>query len=377
MVIAACRTTQLSFTYTKEKTKSTVRGPFQRYVKGNVAIIPQDIGTLNSLLPSSPDDGDYSVCVLFVGQDTAPSMDTIRKMHPLLVNKDRVSILLRFLVANNKWYRDANISFSEDHLDALCSGPGFDHFSRVGVPTSLVEIQYLPDSDSVAEAVNSGPVDFTTADLLVPDGQTLLQVSGFTGSGQGAVAETTLKARALQWCLDHKPFLSVRSGNRLFPERDPRMLSFAFPHLDPWGIGGFNNPLRHGRQQISMGRQVKNLINKFEGQFKTDPQFAYVCFNAIQKLDSYRSVQFRVKAPELTALTTEIADNQALLEDMATRWADDPSAKPSSRGEKRMAALIRRLEVIMKDIHGSNGRKVVLRNEIRAMLKSIGCPALF
>lgn len=79
---------------------------------------------------------------------------------------------------------------------------------------------------------------------------------------------------------------------------------------------------------------------------KSDYQFLYVRYKAIQKLESYRSVQFCSKAPELHPLTKEIVDNHALLQDMATPWADGPGTKSSTRGEKRMAALIDRLQVI-------------------------------
>ena len=65
---------------------------------------------------------------------------------------------------------------------------------------------------------------------------------------------------ALAHALQHKPFLVNRSGSTLVNDDSPCLLSALFPHLDPWGIGGFNHPACSGACRISLERQVKNLL---------------------------------------------------------------------------------------------------------------------
>jgi hypothetical protein len=117
----------------------------------------------------------------------------------------------------------------------------------------------------------------------IPAGELLMDVVGYANANNSAATHPSQKADALQWCMDHHPFISSRAGTKLFVDRDPRMLTFVFPHLDPWGIGGFHNPLRQGRQCIGFERQFHNLLMQYDSPFEKDPNFAYVAWNIIQK----------------------------------------------------------------------------------------------
>ncbi|KAJ7777961.1 hypothetical protein DFH07DRAFT_570648 [Mycena maculata] len=62
------------------------------------------------------------------------------------------------------------------------------------------------------------------------------------------------------------------------------MLTFTCPHLDPWGIGGLKEPMRSAAQQnLSFENQVRNLLLQDDLSFQQDPNFAYVCWNIMQK----------------------------------------------------------------------------------------------
>ncbi|EIM79104.1 uncharacterized protein STEHIDRAFT_69926, partial [Stereum hirsutum FP-91666 SS1] len=316
------------------------------------------------------------MCVLFVGKKGRPKMDTIRSMEPLLVSKRRVEIMLRFLVENNPHYRDASVSFSRRNLDLLCSGPGFLPGEDIGIPSTL-EIQYLPYGDSAAEAVNSGYDAEERGDFLIPEDESYTEITGFSNTVSAGNGHQSSKVRALQWVLDHKPYVSVQPGSKLFPDRDPRMLTFVFPHLDPWGIGGFNHTSRSGDAIISMQHQTRNLLMQYDSPFERDPNFAYVCWNAVQKLEAARSLQFRTQASNLAYLADEINEHKDIIEDMNDRWMRDDKCTPTSRGERRVAAILAKLRLVAKDLKGSNGRRIALRNQIRGLLKANGCPALF
>ncbi|EGO18826.1 hypothetical protein SERLADRAFT_403590, partial [Serpula lacrymans var. lacrymans S7.9] len=56
----------------------------QRYVRGNVAIIPQDSVHLRQVLPPSSEDIAKAVCTVFVGKDSVVSRANVAKISPIL-----------------------------------------------------------------------------------------------------------------------------------------------------------------------------------------------------------------------------------------------------------------------------------------------------
>ncbi|EIM87295.1 uncharacterized protein STEHIDRAFT_56488, partial [Stereum hirsutum FP-91666 SS1] len=374
LLVAACSATNIS--HVISEAKGGFPGAPQRFCQNNVAIIPQDVGTLHRLLPPSKEDVGFSMCVLFIGKGGRPNMDTIRSMEPLLVSKNRVETMLRFLIENNPHYREASVAFSHQNLDAICSGPGFPAGADVGIPTTL-EIQYFANLESAGEAVNAGYDADERRTFLIPDDEVYTEITGYSNTATKGDGHQSAKIRALQWILDHKPFVTVRPGTKLFPDRDPRMLTFVFPHLDPWGIGGFNHPMRQGESILPMKNQIRNLLMRYDSPFERDPNFAYVCWNAVQKLEAARSLQFRTQASNLAYLADEINEYKDVIEDMNERWMRDETLAPTSRGERRVAAILAKLRLVAKDLRGSNGRRIALRNQIRGLLKTNGCPALF
>lgn len=264
-IIAACRATTVS--YIIEQHRGGDPDAPQRYCKNNVAIIPQDVGRLNSLLPPNPDEVPYTMCVLFVGGGAPPTVDTIRDMKPLLVSKTRVATMLRFLVENNPHYRDAGMRFSQPNLDLMCSGQWFPSDSDTGVPLTT-DVQFFPRGSDAARSVNAG-YD-VVGEPWIPDDEVFTEVTGYTDVVADSGGHKSTKARALQWCLEHRPFITMRGGSTLFPDRDPRMLTFVFPHLDPWGIGGFHHPSRGDSSTLSMESQVRNLLMAYDSPFERD-----------------------------------------------------------------------------------------------------------
>ncbi|EGO01395.1 hypothetical protein SERLA73DRAFT_37257, partial [Serpula lacrymans var. lacrymans S7.3] len=65
------------------------------------------------------------------------------------------------------------------------------------------------------------------------------------------------------------------------------------------------------------------------------------------------------------------------LTEMITMWEQNPAAKPSNRQQKHAMRLLNRLKLAAKDLKGSFGYKLCRCNEIRALIKKLGMPALF
>ncbi|EIM80174.1 uncharacterized protein STEHIDRAFT_68702, partial [Stereum hirsutum FP-91666 SS1] len=205
-LVSACRATTISCTYKADK--GGVRGARQRYCQGNVAIIPQDICSLRRVIPPSLEEARDLMCVLFVGRNAVPTMETVRKMNPCLVSRRRVEIMIRFLVENNQHYRRLGVSYSATNLMAICSGPGFCDGDDIGVPATL-DIQHLPLGDGATEAVTSRYDRPGSAPFIIPPDAVFIETTGFANASQGAITDSQMKARALKWCLDGQSFLNV------------------------------------------------------------------------------------------------------------------------------------------------------------------------
>ncbi|KAI0317657.1 hypothetical protein OF83DRAFT_1043383, partial [Amylostereum chailletii] len=369
---SACRITQISYLVSLDN--GGIAGAQQKMTRGHCAIIPQDVGQMSSLLPVAPADLDYAVCVLYVGAGVKPTTDNIKKLYPVLVSIRRVDLMSRFLTELNQHYIEYGITYSPSNLRELAASGDFT--DGLGVPAS-VEISHLDSNERSAAAMSSGYDRRGHDRLQIPDNELLLENVGYASTNSTNIVHTAMRAQALQWCLDRKPFIQVNDGGGLLSDRDPRMMTFAFPHLDPWGIGGFNHPGRTGKYNINMERQLKNLMMMDDAPFASDPNFAYVCWNAIQRLEASRSTSFRIAENRYREVADVLMNSADVLTDMEKRWSKDPTIKPSTRQEKRIANAIEQIKVICRGVRGSNGSRKQMRNRIRSLLKSYGCPALF
>ncbi|KAF8833395.1 hypothetical protein BDN67DRAFT_876520, partial [Paxillus ammoniavirescens] len=199
----------------------------------------------------------------------------------------------------------------------------------------------------------------------------------YTSGDQSSKSHKSMKAHALAFALDCKHFLTSCAGAQYLSDGDEGLMSYLFPHLDPWGIGGFNHPARSRGQTLSFEQQVKNLLLQDDSAFERDPYFVFICWNIIQKRQVSINSTFGVRASTQCALTSELYNVSSVLTDLANKWSVNPWAKPSTRQEKCMVKVLRQLNVAAKSLHGSSGYKLCRRNEIRSLMRKFKTPALF
>ncbi|KAK7027675.1 hypothetical protein R3P38DRAFT_3315269 [Favolaschia claudopus] len=216
------------------------RAVSQGYVQGNVAIFPQDVATVRELLPPPADDIKEAMCALFIGPKTAPTRENIKTLNPVLVSKTRVETMLKFVLENNTYYQNAGVSFSQENLDSL-----FPENVDAAVPIAI-EICCLDENAGSTDTSYADRGDQNVAsaklDVMPDDGTLVLEAVGFTVGENTPKDHRGMKAAAVAWCLDKKNFIKMQTGSTFISDRDPGLLTFAFPGLDPWGIGGFHEP---------------------------------------------------------------------------------------------------------------------------------------
>lgn len=350
----------------------------QRCIKGNVAIHPQDAAHLTDVLPPSNDAVRDTLCAIFVGKKQ-PTAEHIRKLSPVLVRKSRVKTMIDFLLVKNPKYAVNGTfqGYSQGNMDALFDADAGGH--RDEDVLCAMEIGHIQASDAVA-AATEGYVPGTTPDSQaeVPGDDMLIENVGYTDSEDTlAVNPRDMAAEAMAHCVSHRRFIKSQAGSRFIPDfKNSSLLSWLFPHLDPWGIGGFFDERR--QRPLSLDQQLKYLLQVEGSPFCQDPNFAFVYYNIRQKKAVFDSVTFQVPAAQRDRVIGEIMElNVEHLDSLAESLKLDPRYKPSSDEERHVMRVLSKVNAVSHDLPGSNGYKIRLRNQIRGLMHSEGTPTLF
>ncbi|KAF8188606.1 hypothetical protein K438DRAFT_1907443 [Mycena galopus ATCC 62051] len=291
------------------------------------------------------------MCTLFIGPATAPSLHNIKHLKPVLVSKTRVETIIQFLLGRNAFYTSAGLQFSASNLDDIFPGSHDE-----GVPQA-VELCCLPDATLEREGYSDrGGSNLMGRDPVETGGETVMEAIGYILGESSAKDLRDMKASAVAWCLDRNNYMKMQSGSKFLSDRDPGFLTFNFPHLDPWDIGGFHEPNR--------------LASK-------DPNFVSVSWNIIQKTEVNKQINFRTSSKLQADVIADIQATAPLLTDLMRKWELNPNAKATTKEEKRAIKTLSRLKIRAKDLKGSSGYKQCQRNEIRALIKKLSMLALF
>ncbi|OJT09408.1 hypothetical protein TRAPUB_14111 [Trametes pubescens] len=350
----------------------------QGCVKGNVAIHPQNTAQLSTVLPPSFDVLRDTVCAVFVGK-TKPSKDVIRKLKPILVKKSRVKTMIDFLLAHNPKYMVSSTfaGYSQANMDNL-----FEHSRTSGDEDVLaaMEMGHIQVNDAVEGATNDGYVPGAAGPDPTDTETLLMENVGYTDhDGTLALNPRDMALEAVSHCLRGHTFLKVQAGSRFIPDfENPSLLTWLFPHLDPWGIGGFFHEGRSRGHRLSLDQQLKYLLQVEDSPFREDPNFAFVYYNIRQKKAVFDSISFRVAASQRERIVREIMNLDVnKLDSLAKAFKQNPHYKPTAADETAIVRLLAKVNTVSHDLPGSNGYKIALRNQIRALIHQEGTPTLF
>ena len=237
---------------------------------------------MNDLLPPCNSDIGDTICALFVSA-SPPTVATINKLHPILVRKSRVKLLIQFLTEHNPHYQvcEAFGGYSAEHLESLFTGP-----SDISVPAS-VRIGHLHTNEAVDAAVSDYVGRLDGLEGL------FMENVAYTLGDRTAFSYREMSLRALQHCKEKRPFLAYRRGSLPVPDiNNPNWLSWAHPNADPFGIGGFHHPRR--LRPIGMEQQLRHLLNVRDPFFENDPELVFDIYNIVRKGAVNTSLRFSV-----------------------------------------------------------------------------------
>lgn len=354
-----------------EQTGTTLKNS-RRGIRGNVIVSPLDVIKTNKVLPPSPASIADTLCAIFVGS-MPPTRDTIRKLSPVLVRKNRVKLLIEFLLEYNQHYRcvPGFQGYSEQNLNAL-----FSNDRAEDVPTS-VHIGHIPLNEAIVGATS----DYTERNIDYKmegiNSELLMENVSYTLGDDSPLSYRKMKVEALERCLQGKPYLVSGKGTSPLPDfNNPYLLSWLFPHLDPWGIGGFLHPLR--KHFISVEQQVKHLLQVDGGLFQNDSQFAFIFYNILRKQAVSHAMRFTTSYKQHSTIIKKLMQiDPELLNQLKENFEKDALYKPINDKEKSILQLLASVSVLARNIPGSDGYKITQRNRIRGLIYQKSTPTLF
>ncbi|KIM23130.1 hypothetical protein M408DRAFT_77987 [Serendipita vermifera MAFF 305830] len=382
-LICRGRASRITFRYCKNpESVEFGRNPAtsQGYSKGNIIVMPQDSLSLTKSLPPSTDDIRDSLCILFIGSSTVPVAENVRKLAPCMVRKSRVSTLINFLINNNPHYAISDLftGFSAENLDSLSleQVENDEEFTPANI-----EIAHLDPTTSIGEidvtADYTNRNDADPQDDSAGNSDLLIENVGYTDGDTSPANYNLMKLQAVQHCLSGGSFLQSRSGSQAENDfENPVLLSWLFPHLDPWGIGGFHEARRS--RIISLEQQLRHLISIKNSPFASDPTFAFVFHNISQKKQATRDSLWRVKRHQHAEVTVKLLETPPdLLMRLQAKFEQNPKYHPTDEAEIQAIQLLAKIQSLNNRLPDSNGYKKRLRNEIRSMIHRFGAPSLF
>ncbi|PPQ76981.1 hypothetical protein CVT26_007829 [Gymnopilus dilepis] len=368
---ARCNSICCKFKVADEDGNRSALAGFRKGIRGNVMVAPLDALRLHKVLPPKIELKDTMAAVI-VG-NKMPSKHTISKLGPVLVRKSRIQLLLSFLLTYNPHYRPGDdLTFSQSNLDAI-----HDNADGPEVPKTVI-ITHI-DSSEGTENINADYTPRNEDELIESDrlGELVMENVGYTDGDHSSNAYNAMKLLALDRCLTGKPFVISGTGNRPVPDfNNPSILTWLFPHLDPWGIGGFHEPRR--RIKISMEEQLRHLLNIDDRSFETDAEFAFVFYNTLRRAEVSQNVRFRVPMKEQKRIVEELKTiDPSELRRLSTVMEQDHLFKAVNSEQIRILKILRSVTMTTRSLPGSDGYKWNMRRQIRAIINAKGAPTLF
>ena len=312
----------------------------QRRYSGHCINLPQNVTELATSLPRYPKD----VAVIIVkvkGKD-----NTFRDV---TVRKKKVHNALVWLINNNPHY--SKLTINEEALNSLPEN---------GVPPDLMTVETDDDivSDDNCSPDAGPPTDNPSEDIVYNDST---EMSSFLPVGEQQQQEIEAVRNQLS---ENEPMLWPSVENEPLNEYQvSHLATMAFPTLFPDGKG---DPTNQGLlRDVPLQERIKHLLKfaeiidgKWVYRFANHPRFSYWAFNMIQrKRILQQSGIFLKQNPGEAHLTIDE------LREMAA----------SNNANVFMSKVSR----YVGNIAGTNAYWNRVREELKAIITSVGAPTLF
>ena len=303
-------------------------------------------------LPPPIEDLDEVLAILFTGP-CAPEFQRT----PLLVRRNHVAHVLKWLKLNHSNYADLEIAY--DELD------------RYPEDLPPVSVQY---QHSLTNKVAEGTSVFDDAlDDGVQQGDCLFVVCGLIGEQLDTKSITVLKGIALRHWNNHGGALAIShdaSPQSIY--NNPNLYPQIFPWLFPYGLGGIN------ATKLSEKSHKQYLLMYHDKHFQRDVCFPFVAFSHQQVKASATGGILLAETQKFNEIANRLLSvNQDVLKNIAKRMSDGEIVKPSTKDESACFQLLRDLDHIDAKVSSSITSKKYMCNKIWSLIAYLGAPVWY
>jgi hypothetical protein len=363
-MIAQCRA-KCWIVQLKEDRRDTELPNVQRGLKGHIIVYPQRPADIAKVLPPSMNDVLTPICVLFIGSKT-PSADWLRvHAKPLCVRREKVRAALLWLKRNNPLYHDVVIDF--DRLNSLPEEhiPPFhiEHVVQSDATESLTS-RYEPEVE-MAQNWHAASNEIPFQNVVITD------VDAHAPSHElraAALRHVKMKGGGyIQIPHDPKPV------NEFF---NPELLPRIYPTLFPYGIGGPKDPCRS--RSISFARHIKHYFNLNDRRFQEHYSFLFTTFNIMQRRTILLNTSLKMKKSSFERLASAFGTvSPETVHIVSERVSHGDFTTVHNSEEKKVLELLKQVKAVTYNVPGSSSSKLVMRNEIRALMIEKGMPSFY
>lgn len=339
----------------------------QRGIKGHIVVYPSEPQNLGSVLPPTLEDVVSPMCVVFTGSSRPSAEWLLTKAKPLLIQREKVRDALIWLKQHNPLYAD--ISIEHARLNSLPEES-----------VAPVEISVEPATEST-NAIGSGYSNSYGEDAEVQvagdQSESWFEKAVIADLDVMKMSSAEMAAAALSHLRDHKAFLQIPHGPQPSNEyEDFDLFPLLYPTLFPYGVGGFEHPLR--RRAVGMKVHARHLFSTADKRFQEHYSFLFTVFNVLQRRIVNQKARLKVKKSyfeEFASTLQNLSDNA--FSSVTARVAKGDYTTAYSDEERLVLRLMKEVNLVSQPVPGSSASKQVLRNQIRGMMTDLGLPSFY
>jgi len=343
---------------------------------GNTCAHEMNVVSTASVLPRTPSDINETLSVVFVGPGKF-RREFLKDVYR--IRKRKVWSFLTWLTSHNVHYLDM-------HLDKTILDQYPEDDMLPGITDNVIE-DHASDVSQIFLEETAGPSEHPAELLKVPPSEAdepfvFLEKVGVSDPEGDRLSGRTFVSRALRNLVSDMgnstlPDLILHRGSTAIKEyKNPELMPGMFPTLWPFGIGGFENPVRS--VSLSFPIQANYYFDLPDRSFRTHNSFLFVALNIIQRRAAHLHTHFTVRKRNFPSVAEKlITVTPEVLLSTAQHLEHEGKYQNLTDEQQNAMNLLKSVNAVSARIPGSHASQIHIRNEIRNYFGYFGMPHLY
>jgi hypothetical protein len=352
----------------------------QRGLRGHVIVYPQSPEMVAKKLPPDINDIVTPVCVLFIGSQPPTPAWLNKKAKLLTVRADRIRSALVWLKAHNPLYK--KIELNEAVIEEIREMPELPFHVQHVLPSDAQDVLQSRYDENAGMTTVSNNVNVSSSPPRIEEDHESEQEVPFEKvvitDVHGHASPNELLAAAFRHVKKKGgSYIEIGHGSQPVNEfNNTTLFPMIYPTLYPFGLGGFEDQSR--TVSVSMKAHVKHLFSLADRRFQQHHSFLFTVFNMLQRRAVLLHTSLKVKKDNFDSVVARFGTVSAdAVHRVSERVARGDYMTAYDEEEKRVLVLMKEVNVITSHVPGSSSARLMLRNEIRALMIRLGLPSFY